>query len=471
MKKNFILILTFVFLAFTACNSDDNAPQSDVAVAFAETSYNLTSDATPVQIKFSKPAPVAGTITLDVTETAVAYITDYTTTPTAASKKVVVPFAKDATSVEFTFNKIKNATGSEVKNVVFTISGTSFGGQISSNKTIQLNFNETASLGTALSPLVGGPLEPNQVYVDLSSGKMTTALRNSWDLGFYSGTDFRVVLNSSVKMAAKQLKSTNIDEVQVADETMIIAQGTGFPNQVDDSAGDITKTAIAAISPTDSDNKVYLLYLGNKPAAAAPVLGKDGAVGGDTRGWKKIRVLRSGSDYKVQYADIASTTHEEIVISKNSAYNFTFLSLIDKKVVNVEPQKNQWDINFTTFVNVIPYETTTVPYFYPDYVTNNLNGNAKAYQVLTSAFTYEAFTLANVDNTKFTADQRNIGSNWRSTSVPGPGGIPVTQFVLRTDRFFVIKDPAGNVYKLKFTGGAKADLERGHPSFQYAILK
>ena len=108
---------------------------------------------------------------------------------------------------------------------------------------------------------------------------------------------------------------------------MIIARGTGFPEQVDDSTGDITKTAIAAVSSTDSDNKVYLLYLGNKPAAAAPVLGKEGAAGGDTRGWKKIRVLRSGSDYKVQYADIASTTHEEIVISKNSAYNFTFLSL------------------------------------------------------------------------------------------------------------------------------------------------
>ena len=126
MKKNFILILTFVFLAFTACNNDDNAPQSDVAVAFAEASYNLTSDATPVQIKFSKPAPVAGTITLDVTETAVAYTTDYTTTPAAASKKVVVSFPKDATSVEFTFNKIKNATATEVKNVVFTISGNFF---------------------------------------------------------------------------------------------------------------------------------------------------------------------------------------------------------------------------------------------------------------------------------------------------------------------------------------------------------
>ncbi|WP_431242982.1 hypothetical protein ACQ9BO_25490 [Flavobacterium sp. P21] len=170
MKKNFALILSFVLLAFTACNNDDDQ-HGDVAVAFPEASYNLTSDATPVQIKFSKAAPVAGTITLDITETAVAYTTDYTTSPTATSKKLVVPFAQGATSVEFTFNKIKNATGTEVKNVVFTISGTSMGAQISGNKTIQLNFNEAASLGTALAPEVGGPLQPNQVYVDLSSRK------------------------------------------------------------------------------------------------------------------------------------------------------------------------------------------------------------------------------------------------------------------------------------------------------------
>ncbi|MDL2143414.1 HmuY family protein [Flavobacterium tructae] len=473
MKKNFILILSFVLLAFTACNNDDNDGQS-VAVAFAESSYNLTSAATPVQIKFATPAPSAGTITVSYTVTAAAYTTDFTTAPAAAANKIVIPFAQNATSAEFTFNKIKNAVGAEVKNVIFTIDGSSINVDIVGNKTIQLNFNEAASLGTALSPEVGGPMQPNQVYVDLSSGKLTTVVRTSWDLGFFSGNDFKLVLNSSLKMAAKQLATTNIDEVQVADETMIIAQGQGNASQIDDPSGDFTKTtpttAIASVSAIDADNKVYLINMGSNPATTKPATGSEGSAGGTPRGWKKIRVLRSGNDYKVQYADIAATTHQEIIISKNSAYNFTFLSLLDKKVVNVEPQKNQWDLNFTTFTNVLPGATPT-PYFFPDYIVTNLKGDAKAYQVLTSAFSYDSFTLANVDNTKFTLDQRNIGSNWRSTSATGADGNPVSQFVLRTDRFFVIKDPAGNVYKLKFTGGANEAGERGYPKFQYALLK
>ena len=471
MKKNFILMLTFVLLAFTACNSDDNNGQSSVAVAFAESSYNLTSATTPVQIKFSAPAPSAGSITVTFTATAAAYTTDFTTTPALAENKITIPFAQNATSVEFTFNKIKNAVGSEVKNVIFSISGTSINASIVGNKTIQVNFNETASLGTALAPEVGGPMQPNQVYVDLSSGKLVTVVRTSWDLGFYSGNEFKIVLNSSLKMSAKQLATTNIDEVQVADETMIISQGQGNASQIDDPTGDITRTsAIAEVSSTDANNKVYLINMGSNPATTKPATGSEGSAGGTSRGWKKIRVLKSGSDYKIQYADIAATTHDEITISKNSAYNFTFLSLLDKKVVSVEPQKNQWDLNFTTFTNIIPGATPT-PYFYPDFVVSNLKGGAKAYQVLTSAFTYDAFTLANVDNTKFTEDQRNIGSNWRSTSATGPDGNPVSQFVLRTDRFFVVKDPAGNVYKLKFTGGANETGERGFPKFQYALLK
>jgi hypothetical protein len=468
MKKNFILILSFILLVFTACNSDDNEPAVN-SVAFAATSVNLSNAATPIEIKFATPTESAGSLTLTYTETAVVNGTDYTTTPAIAAGKVIVPFGQNVSSVSFTFNKLKDAIEGEVKNVVFTIASATINSTIAENKTIQVNFNETASLGSALAPELGGSAQANQVYVDLSSGKMTSVVRTSWDLGFYTGSDFRVVLNSSLKMSAKVLATTNIDEVQTEDPAMLFSQGSGNPAFVDDPTGDITKTTIAAVSATDSENKVYLINMGNNPASAG--LGAEGAVAGTSRGWKKIRILKSGNDYKIQYANIDATTHDEVVISKNSAFNFTFFSLLDKKTVSVEPQKTQWDLNFTSFTNVIPGQNGLTPYLYADYVVNNSKGGAQAYQVLTSAFTFEAFALANVDNTQFNNDPRNIGSNWRGTSVTGPNGIPVSQFVLRTDRFYVIKDPAGNIYKLKFTGGLSAAGERGYPTFQYAILK
>lgn len=455
-------------LAFTACNSDDDkGTVSSTSVAFGVLSLNLTEAATPIQIVFSEPTKAAGSLNISFTTTAVTYGTDFTTAPSATGTTLTVPYAANVTSVSFNFNKLTNAAPTDVKNVKFTITDAT-NASVSANNKIQVNFNEAASLGQALAAAVGGPNQPNQVYIDLSSGGNATALRTSWDLGFYGGSDFRVVINGSLKMAAKKLEITNIDEVQVADESMIIAQGQGVASQIDHPAGLITQTAIAAISANDADNKVYLINMGSNPSETTPATGSEGSASGTSRGWKKVRILKSGNDYKIQYADIDATTHEEKIISKNSAFNFTFFSLTSKNVVNVEPQKNQWDINFTTFTNLF---NPTTPYYFPDFVVTNLKGGARSYQVLnTETLNYDTFTLANVVTASFTEDQRNIGSNWRSTSTTGPGGLPVSAFVLRTDRFFVIKDPAGNIYKLKFTGGANTSGERGYPTFQYAKL-
>ena len=48
--------------------------------------------------------------------------------------------------------------------------------------------------------------------------------------------------------------------------------------------------------------------------------------------------------------------------------------------------------------------------------------------------------------------------------------MPVSQFVLKTDIFYILKDTAGNFYKIKMTGGALPNLERGHPTFVYEML-
>lgn len=470
MKKNLIFILSFVLFTFASCNSDDDKGTATTAVAFSVPSLNLTEDTTPIQIAFSSPTTAPGDLTISYVETGVVYGTDFTTNPAKTENLIVVPFGANVSSVEFSFNKLIDALEGETKNVVFKLEAVALNNAtITGNSTITVNFNETASLGQALEALVGGPTQPNQVYIDLSSGGNATVPRTSWDLGFYAGTEFRVALNSSLKMAAKQLETTNIDEVQVADESMIIGQGSGVASQIDNPAGLISGTTIAAISDNDADNKVYLINMGSNPSQTAPATGAEGSASGTSRGWKKIRILKSGNDYKIQYADLAATTHQEKIISKNAAFNFTFFSLGSENVVNVEPQKNQWDINFTTFTNLVGPAT---PYYYPDFVVTNLKGGARSYQVLNNTgVTYDTFTMAAVNTANFTEDQRNIGSNWRATSVTGNDGNPVSQFVLRTDRFFVIKDPAGNIYKLKFTQGANSSGERGYPKFQYALVQ
>ncbi|MCR5861113.1 hypothetical protein LRS05_02665 [Flavobacterium sp. J372] len=470
MKKSFVLLFAFVAAVFTSCGDDDSnqAAGPSIGVSFANPSINITDAATPVQILFQNAVPQAGTVTVSTELTNVVYGTDFSTSPALTNNTIVVPFNAGATSAEFTFNKLLANIPTTAKNVKFTIVNTSFTANLTGNTTIQVNLNDTAVSGGAEQPATGGATAPNAVFVDLSTGNDVSALRTSWELRFYGGSDFRVGTNNSIKMSAKALETTNIDAPAQADESMFIAQGSGSLSQIDEPQG-LVEGLLINVSANDADNKVYLVNLGNGPASTAPALGSDGSAGGEHRGWKKIRVLRSGNDYKLQYADIDATTHQEVIITKNAAYNFTFFSLVNNATAQVEPQKNQWDLAFTPFVNSFSMGGPAVPYYFADFIVTNTKGGARSYQVMTSAITYEAFTLADVDQSKFTNDQRNIGSNWRGTA-GGVGGT-VAQFTVRTDRFYVVKDPAGNIYKVKMTGGVAQNGERGFPTFQYTLLQ
>ncbi len=475
MKKSIFLFLSAVML-FNSCSSDDSSSNTGNAVAFVNPSLNLTTSETAIALAFEKPTSAAGTVTLSVTPQDVVYGTDFTTTPAVTSGSITVPFDANLSSVNFTFKKLTDAFEGDMKNVVFTITAISVNGINipEATKKIQVNFGEVPVTNATVSPAVGGPTVPNQVFFDLSSGNDTAVPRTKWDLGFYGGENFRVVINGSLKMAVKRLETTDITQIVTIDNTVAVGEGggtgvvNGNPAYVDGPDGDITQTAISEISVNNADNKVYLLNLGYDLATTAPGVGSVNPYGA-ARGWKKIRIVRNGSDYKLQYANVDATTFNEVTITKNPAYNFTFFSLTTNTVVQAEPEKAKWDLSFTPFTNLTNFGTGMVSYAFQDFIVTNRNGGASAYQVLNSdGVTYANFTLTNVNTDNFnlptSKDQRVIGSNWRNgggpTSLPSP----------RDDRFYVVKDPAGNIYKIRFIAMTNSLGERGFPSFEYQRL-
>ena len=334
---------------------------------------------------------------------------------------------------------------------------------------------EIPSVGDVLQPTVGGPNQPNQVYIDLSAEASTSVRRDSWDFGFSSGSEFRVILNGSLKMAAKKLATSDITLPQTTDENVGVGQGT-FPasnGYVDNPTGILAGngggegTAIAEVSATDADNKVYLVNLGY--SISTEVAGPGAAItDGPSRGWRKVRILRNGNGYKIQYAALDATTFTEKTVEKNADFNFTFFSLISGTPVSVEPQKTKWDLNFTTFTNYLQAGPAPVTYGYADFIVSNMKGGTKVYQVLVAdGGNYDDFEKADVVEESFTisaTDQRVIGANWRA------GGSQTTLPSIRTDRFYVVKDVAGNYYKIKFLAMTNTAQERGNPTFEYELL-
>lgn len=334
-------------------------------------------------------------------------------------------------------------------------------------------FIEVPSAGAVVQPAVGGPNQPKQVFLDLSTEQVTAVTRDSWDFGFSGGAEFRVIINGSIKMAVKQMATTDITLPQTEDSSVAVGAGAndsanGYcdnPTGILTGAGAGIGTAIAEVSANDADNKVYLVNLGFAVSTTTPPVGSV-STDGAARGWKKVRILRSGNGYKIQYADLASTTFQERTVAKDASFNFSFFSLTTGSVLPVEPPKDKWDLNFTTFTNYVNFGTE-VTYGYSDFIVSNMKGGTKVYQVLTSAIAYDDFDKTDVVEASFNTsatDQRIIGSNWRNGG--GPGTLPS----IRTDRFYVVKDVAGNYYKIKFLSLTNPAGERGYPTMEYDIL-
>jgi hypothetical protein len=473
MIKSKIPFLALLVLAFWGCSKDDdNSVTSEFVVAFENPSLSFSNGETEREIKlvFSGAATQNGMLQLVFDLTNMDYGTDFTTTPSAIDGVIEIPITAGSSGTTFLFDKLTpNPTeGKPEKSVEFSIAEVGLpGGKTQGNTTILVSYSENASLGGSFAPSVGGPNEPNQVYVDLSAQTETAIRRDVWDLAFYSGENFRVKLNASLYMMAAELQTTDIDAVTPNDAASLQPQMAftvaGSNEFVDHPSGDIAKTVIAEISATPEENKVYLLKMGNEIGTDTPNP-ESVAVAGEERGWMKIRVLREGDNYILQYADLNSTTHKEVSISKSPGFNFTFFSLVNEKVANVEPVKENWDLCFTVFTEVeeLNSKGELTAYGYSDYVKTNVLAQTQAYRVSTDDFSYDEFSIENLSEGNFEIDQQTIGSSWRNVIPPDR--------ILFNDIFYVLKDSAGNIYKLRFTALMDENGERGHPEFEYELL-
>jgi len=315
----------------------------------------------------------------------------------------------------------------------------------SDGSTLTLNGIISTESGTAAG---------NSVYVDFSADKQTAVDRDSWDLGFYSGSDFKVILNATNGSSVISVNKTDLNAVTAADfdpNTLKVGQGGGTFALIDDprEASILNKTAIATISATDTENKVYII---NRKGGSNTVLANDELY--------KIRVVRKGSGYTLQYAKVAETTFKTLDVTKNADANYQFVSLLKGTTVSVEPAKANWDIVWGYSL----YYTGTFPYGFSDLVFTNNLGGVTAAKVSTTTKAFADFTEADVTSVTFSPARDIIGSGWRSTTT-APIGV-------YTNIFYVIKDGSGNVYKLRFNSFISNDGgTRGKPVIEYKLIK
>jgi hypothetical protein len=464
-KRNYVKFLSLAIAAillFSSCRKRDDVGNPDNLVIFSSTAQGITAAENSITVKLilSRNTDKDIPVTINLTPKGVVYGTDFTTTPAATAGVINVTIPSGNNEASITITKVPGTLFDGDETITFAINSSAAPVLIGTDKQFTLNFSELVSTSSAYTVNGGGVTYPNKVFIDLSANRQTGILRTNWDLGFYTDpSDFRVILNSSVGMMAKQIAKNDLAAVTAADTigfSADVAYSQANPTvsqlaYIDYPDGDLTKTAIASTSATATDNKVYIVNRGSGAGVPAPA-----------RGWKKIRIIRNAAGgYTLQHADIASATFTSVDIPKDAAYFFKYVSF-ETGVVPVEPEKKKWDIAWTYFGNVTNFGTGEVPYMFQDIILQNRNVSVA--RVLTSATTYETFNESNLAALIFSSVQTTIGADWRS------GGGPTTSPAVRTDRFYIIKDGDNNYYKLRFTSLTEGGI-RGFPAIEYALVK
>lgn len=459
LRKIGILVTAVVLLA--ACRKKD-AGLPDNYVVFETATQGITAAETSVTVKVKLASGVSADVPIivNLTEQGVVYGTDYTTSPAAVSSKISLTVPSGNNEASFTISKVPGVLYDGDEKIIFDIYSSGSPVLIGTTKQFTLSFGELVATTASMTVNGGGATYGNKVFIDLSANRQTSVLRTNWDLGFYTGSDdFRVILNSSLNMMAKQINKNDLNTVTAAD-TVGFSADVAFSQTnpqvsqlayIDYPNGDLTRTAIASVSATATDNKVYIVNRGNGVGSPAPA-----------RGWKKIRIIRNASGgYTLQHADIAATTFTSIDIAKDDAVFFKNISF-ETGAVTVEPQKRKWDIAWTYFANVTNFGTGEVPYLFQDIIL--LNRNVSVAKVLVATKAFVDFGEADITAQTFLTTQNAIASDWRSGG--GPGVSPA----VRADRYYIIKDGDNNYYKLRFTALTQ-NGERGNPAFEAIWLK
>jgi hypothetical protein len=397
-----------------------NPPVTSQGVQF-DTSLQYFGDTTRFRVTVQTKDPVNQDVTVKITYTSkgLVYPKDFTTTPASNNGVLLLTIPAGKKSVYFEIQKDPAYLldgGDEIRYKLDS-AGTSMSlGATREHVVLSTGFVEK------YIDLDRGENGKNRVFINFEKVTATAYDRNSWDLGFYTGQeDYRVILNSATGMLAYKLDKNDLNNVSAADTVGLIKTSTTYLN-IDNPNGDLTKTAIAAISDKPDENKVYII---NRRQGS----GNAGIVA-----WKKVRILRNGSGgYTLQHADIAATTYTSVNITRDEAYYFNYISFENGAVI-AEPKKDDWDLVWTSStISRKDPEETPQPFFLQHVLQQNRNTRSA---VGPDDVDYQKFNNSNVANLAFNTYKTITGMGWSSSGGNGEYRI------LRTGR--------NTLYKFRF---------------------
>jgi hypothetical protein len=284
-----------------------------------------------------------------------------------------------------------------------------------------------------------------QIFYNLNANEVVRTIdRTIWDLGFESTpTGVNVILNSSNKMQAATTAYSDF-------HGFTSLSGMTLNYTWDHSSGLADSLALKLwLSSGSPTNKVFVIDRGEGPDATS-------------RGLKKLQILSSTStDYTIKYANINGSDEHTFVITKDPTKNNTCFSFNNGgSVVDVEPNKNDWDVLFTQYTYTFYVANPPLPYSVNGTLLNR--GVCKAVKVFNKSFT--DITINDIPSYSLNDTLDVIGYDWKYFD------FDASQYSVYDYKNYLIQDRQGAYHKLRFIDFYNDQGIKGSPKFEIEKL-
>ena len=275
-----------------------------------------------------------------------------------------------------------------------------------------------------------------QIYYDLASNSIvSTSQKTDWDLSFECAVGgWHVLLNSSLAAAAADLGEVDFESVSNTDNAVW---------NWDLQTGLLDSTAIGDYRNL---NHVYLIDRGYNEA-------------GVPLGFKKIMLeFNEDETFYLRSANLDGSEDETVTISKDPNINFQSYSFNSHSVVDIEPNKNDWDLLFSQYTHV--FQNPTLPYLVTGVLLNRFNTSCAQEE----AIPFDEINYENAADFAFSSDINTIGYDWKSYN------FDLSQFTIVENLSYVITTNDGIYFKLRFIDFYNDSGEKGAPKFELQDL-
>jgi HmuY protein len=176
------------------------------------------------------------------------------------------------------------------------------------------------------------------------------------------------------------------------------------------------------------------------------------------------------TEYRIRFSMYNNTLVTEFTIPKNQDYSLMYFSFENGgQMVDAAPKKNNWDMVFTKYTHIYLSEPVTSPYRY--YIVcgallNKWSDNENAIAKKDSTPNYKPFneiTSADIGTFNFTKNAAQIGFEFKNYDFN-------LGYTIFPDQYYMLRDPSGYYYKIRFLDFYDSQGNKGAASFEYQRL-